>query len=89
VNTTIGAGTGSVTTTTTTTTVSHMILVPTGHRRPGVLDRLAMRVGLALILWGQRDTRRRSAEEVLLLRAAALEAERRREQLRSRLPNIL
>lgn len=88
-NTTIGAGTGSLTTTTTTTTVSRTILVPTSNPRPGMLDRLAMRVGLALILWGQRDNRRPSAEEVLLLRAAALEAEREREQLRSRLPNIL
>jgi hypothetical protein len=89
VNTTIGAGTGSLTTTTTTTTVSRTILVPAGNPRPGVLDRLAMRVGLALILWGQRDARRLTAEEVLLLQAAAREAEREREQLRSRLPNIL
>lgn len=87
-NTTLGAR-GSVTTTTTTTTVSRTVVLATTATRPGSLDRLALRVGLALLLWGQRDRRRRSAEEVLLLRAADRDAEHDRESLRSRLPNIL
>lgn len=101
-NTTLGARSGSVTTTDTTTNRqqpstdstgrshrSTMILIETRTDRLGTLDRLAMRLGLALLLWGQREVRRRTPDEVLRLRAAAREAEYDRDRLRSRLPNIL
>ncbi|BDI23179.1 hypothetical protein [Herbiconiux sp. L3-i23] len=83
-NTTLGARSRAV-----SSIRSRTIVVETSSDRLGVLDRLAMRVGLALLLWGQRDRRRRSPDEVRLLRAAALDAERDRERLRSRLPNFL
>ena len=49
------------------------------HARPsGPLDRLAMRVGLALLVWSRRTARRLNSKEVLLHHR--LTAEVRREQ---------
>lgn len=80
-NVTIGTDDGSVATLTDAGVPS---------RRPGLIDRLAMRVGLALIIWGQRDSRpRSSAQDLLLLRAAGEESRRVREGWRDRLPPIL
>lgn len=64
-----------------------VVLLPVGQL--GLLDRLALRVGLALILWGQRGSIAPPPEEVLRLRAARLEAERQRDLLRSSLPPFL
>jgi hypothetical protein len=37
-------------------------------RRSGMLDRLAMRAGLALLLWSRRTLRRTDAEQLMLQR---------------------
>jgi hypothetical protein len=37
-------------------------------RRNGLLDRLAMRAGLALLVWSRRTLRRMDAEQVMLRR---------------------
>ena len=62
--------------------------------RLGLIDRTAMRLGLALILWGQRPRRTRaraklSPEEVLLLRRAAEECDRARHLTGRGMPHIL
>lgn len=69
------------------TTEHTVVVLPPGQLR--LLDRLALRLGLALILWGQRGRIAPSPEEVLRLRAARQEAERQRDLLRSSLPPVL
>lgn len=48
------------------------------HRTQTRLDRLAMRLGLALLVWSRRTVRRLDSEQVTLLRG--LTAQVRREQ---------
>ncbi|MFD1713984.1 hypothetical protein ACFSBZ_05820 [Amnibacterium flavum] len=91
-NTTLGAGehTGAG-------TEQHtIVVVPAG--RLGLIDRTAMRLGLALILWGQRPTRRRPAggpltservDELLRMRRAGADAARERHAGGRALPPIL
>jgi hypothetical protein len=48
-------------------------------RRSGPLDRLAMRAGLALLVWSRRTLRRVDAEQVMLQRRLTHEVRRDRE----------
>ncbi|HEY8589082.1 MAG TPA: hypothetical protein VIL55_05990 [Naasia sp.] len=51
-----------------------------------MLDRLALRLGLALILWGQRSRRTMTLEEAQLAHEAARQALAERETARRLLP---
>jgi hypothetical protein len=62
----------------------NVAVLPTTH--PRLVDRLAMRIGLALLLWGQRGRVAPSAVEVRRARLAAAAAEQERERHRSRPP---
>ena len=50
------------------------------ERRASPLDRLALRLGLALLLWSRRTLRRLAAEEVQRRRRLAMELHRDLEQ---------
>lgn len=74
------------------TEMTTIAVTPAG--RLGLIDRTAMRLGLALILWGQRPRRTRaraslSPDELALLRRAAEECDRERHLTGRGLPRIL
>lgn len=56
---------------------------PERYERPGPARRLAMRAGLALLLWSRRTAPRVTDEELRLLDAARREAERDYDALRA------